>query len=312
MNPKYWFNFSIAAILAWALFVPTASQAAAEINLKEATLSGAVDTSAGTFSVKMGDVLIKITYDDATKVSGTPGGLVNFVDWVDGAQLNITGTAINYSNNQLKIAAKEVKYLNKDIKVVTLTGTLEKVFSSGYKIYVSFKKGNLYFLSEISNVGQTGGPRLTGIDNFNNLAVGSKIAVTQVWRTKPAPEVKLRDLLVKKLANPSASTSRVISISRNDSDFNIESGYEQPIELHGGNKLIIQNNTNLALFLKAGAADQTKFTPALPNKYLIINPNSYRQLTLAKNAPASTFGIPLRTDDDDAATPKLTIQVYIP
>ncbi len=167
MNHKYWFSISITAILALALFVPTATKAAAEINLKEATLSGAVDTTVGTFTVKMGDVPIKITYDDATKINGTPRGLVDFVDWVDGAQLNITGTAINYSNNQLKIAAREIKYLNKDVKVVTLTGTLEKVVSSGYKIYVSFKKGNLYSLSEVMNVGQTGGPRLAGIDNFN-------------------------------------------------------------------------------------------------------------------------------------------------
>lgn len=311
MHLKYWLGASTITILALALFVPTITKAVAEINLKEATLSGAVDASNGTFTVKMGDVPIKITYDTATKVSGTPSGLVNFVDWVDGAQLSLTGTVINYSNNQLKIAAREIKYLNKDIKVITLNGTLENVVSSGYKIYVSFKKGNLYFLSEIANVGQADGPRLVGIDNFNQLAVGSKVAVTQVWRTKPT-EAKLRDLLVKKLANPSASATRVASLNRSDLNFSIEPGYQQPIELHGGNKLIIQNNTNSTLFLKAAAADQAKFTPALPNNYLIIGPNNYRQLTLAKNAPASTFSIPLRTDDDDAATPKVTIQVYIP
>lgn len=304
-------KFYLLSIVSLVLFLAGAAKAAAaEITIKEASLIS-VNTADKYFIASVGDTPFKFAYDNFTKTSGTPGGLTPYTDWVAGALVSVTGTTAVYDAGVLKLNAKIIHYLNKDIKINTITGILENKTSEGKKIYLSYQKGNLYTLLEVANVGQANGPRLAGVSSFDALEIGSKISVMQAWRAKPLPETKIKDLVVNKLTDRSAKTKRVVSIGTSNDNLVIEANYQQPVTLRGNDTLILQNNTATTLYLKAALADRTKFQPALPNSFITIKPKSRRSLTIKAGAVVGVMSLPFRDVADEQQPPKVTITLDI-
>ena len=286
--------------------------AAGEITLKEVTLADLVNVAGLNFLVKSGDTQIKVSYRDIapiTKVGGTPRGLTNYSDWQPGDIVTVKGQAAGYDGGLLKIDATAITYHPRGISTRTITGTVEKIDAPAHKIFISQKSGASYLLYEVANVAWGRGPRLVGATALTNVQVGSKVQVTQLWQNKPSQKIK--DTEVKLIATKPADMIRVLAITRSAGTFSVATNFPQPLTLSRRNKLVIYNNTNINLFLKAQDADRVKFSPALGNIFIMIPAGASKQLALAAAAPTGTVGLPLRLDDVDAASVALTLQLDI-
>lgn len=313
LNYKTPWAYALAmALVSLSLFFAgsVAVKAAPEITIKEAVLMS-VNTADKYLTANVGGAQFKFAYDNLTKTSGTPGNLTPYTDWVPGAAVSVTGATATYDSGLLKLNAKTIHYKNIDIKINTITGILENKGAADNKIYVSYKKGNLYTLLEVAKVGQADGPRLSGASTFDSLVIGSKISVVQAWRTQPLPETKIKDLVVNKLADRAVGVSRVVSVGMSDNNFIVEPNYQQAVTLRGDDKLILQNNSNATLYLKAAPADREKFKPALSNNFVDIKPKGTRQFTIKTGAVVGVMSLPLRTIADEQPAAKVSVSLDI-
>ena len=310
--------------IALAVLVITAkiAQAApAEITLKNMVLVYPPDNVTNFMIIRSNqggtNVDFKVTYSPnpkITKHSGTIKGLQAYADWRAGDFVTVTGTPTNYENGKLTVQANSVLYSpaqKLSIKTINATVNYKKIDEN--KIFISFKDNNKYILQEVGPVGQTGGPRLTGVTSLAELPLGSKVKLTQLWQMNALTKAldKVRDLEVTRLSTNTKDSVRVLSLVRNDGVFTLEPNYPQPLSVKPGNKLVIQNNSNLSLFLKVAEANRVKFAPLLPTGFTTIAANTAKQFTINSQAAVGRFSLPFKTDDTDLAPVTITLEIEV-
>jgi hypothetical protein len=71
------------------------------------------------------------------------------------------------------------------VSTKTLKGTVENKIDATNTLFVSVKNGNFYTVTQINNIGENGGPTLTGATDFDVIKIGQSVQVAQVWHFKP-------------------------------------------------------------------------------------------------------------------------------
>ncbi|MEK7067402.1 MAG: hypothetical protein AAB956_00195 [Patescibacteria group bacterium] len=304
-------NFWLGALLAVAWWMaPNATQAvSAAITLNGVELVGTVNTTDRTMMVRSVDgetnTLFKINYiatvPNKTVINGTPRGLTPLSDWGDGDSLNITGMVVGYDTGVLKIAARNITFSTKHISIRSSTGIIQNIVAASQKIVLPVKTDR-WRTVEINNVGENNGPRLTGTTlGFAALTPGEKVTTTELWRKNPITGLttKARNIEVKLLPQPSANqVNWLVQVTRVAGVYHYTAtGATDPnLSVKTGNKLIIQNETPINLFLGGDLVT----IPSGGFKDVNINSDATGNLTFA-----------LRNDDDISVTPVINVNATI-
>lgn len=300
-----------------AIGMPRASQAAAaQVILRGVTLVGSVDTTNHSLTVRSTEGAVTsdfiVTYTltipatattkaiPGTRIGGNPRGLTLFTDWRQGDPLTVTGKIIGYDAGKLKIAASGIDYQLRGVAIKNYVGIVENKNTTTNQISVSIKPGAFFTTTQVSNVGQSGGPTLTGAADVNAIPLASNVRLQQVWRPDPTTGVqsKFKDLSVTVLtplpANAVGWVVRAVGAGT-PTTYSLGAGFNMPLTVSAGNKILLQNENSVPLYVRIPDSERAKFATFINAPYITVKAKSIA--TLVTKAPVSTsiLGQPIAT-----------------
>ncbi len=293
-----------------------ASAAAAQVILRGVTLVETVNTTNKTLTVRStagtltSDFTVTYTLTipatltavaiPGTKIGGNPRGITLFTDWRQGDPMTITGQVVGYEGGKLKIAASKIDYQLRGVSIKNYVGIVENKNIAMNQLSVSIKPGTFYTTSQINNIGQAGGPTLTGAGSVEAIPLVSNVKLQQVWRPDYITGVqgKFKDLSVTVLTSlPAYAVKWVVRLTDAGTPptYNMGAGFTMPLTTVAGNKILLQNETAVPLYVRIPDSERVKFTTAITRPYVTVGARSI--VTLVTKAPVSTsiFGQPIAT-----------------